>query len=99
VRAIVAADPDSVERASAGYLRKYADSPYVGSMVRDEIRRSGSTASETRETSGPGYVWANAASSSFGACCEGSRDPRSTTPRVRPPRRATPTKQRPAAEV
>jgi hypothetical protein len=37
VRAIAAADPDSVERASAGYLRKYADSPYVGSMVRDEI--------------------------------------------------------------
>ena len=37
VRAIVAADPDSVERASAGYLRKYADSPFVGSMLRDEI--------------------------------------------------------------
>jgi hypothetical protein len=37
VRAIAAADRDSVERASASYLRKYVDSPYVGSMVRDEI--------------------------------------------------------------
>jgi hypothetical protein len=37
VRAVAATDSDSVERASAGYRRKYADSPYAGSMVRDEI--------------------------------------------------------------
>jgi hypothetical protein len=37
VRAVAAKDPDSVERASAGYLRKYADSSVVDSMVRDEI--------------------------------------------------------------
>jgi hypothetical protein len=37
VRAVAAADPESVERASAGYLRKYAASSVVDSMVRDEI--------------------------------------------------------------
>jgi hypothetical protein len=37
VRAVAAKDPDSVERASAGYRRKYADSPSMASMVRDEI--------------------------------------------------------------
>jgi hypothetical protein len=37
VRAVAAKDPESVERASAGYRRKYADSPSMGSMVRDEI--------------------------------------------------------------
>ena len=37
VRAVAANDPDSVERASSGYRRKYRDSPYVDSMVRDEI--------------------------------------------------------------
>jgi hypothetical protein len=37
VRAVVATDPDSVERASAGYLRKYTGSSVVDSMVRDEI--------------------------------------------------------------
>ena len=37
VRAVPAADPESVERANAGYRRKYADSPYLGSMTRDEI--------------------------------------------------------------
>jgi hypothetical protein len=37
VRAVAATDPDSVERASAGYRRKYADSSYAGSMLRDEI--------------------------------------------------------------
>jgi hypothetical protein len=37
VRATAATDADSVERASAGYRRKYADSPYAGSMLRDEI--------------------------------------------------------------
>ena len=40
VRATAATDPDSVERASAGYRRKYADSSVVGSMVRDEIRET-----------------------------------------------------------
>jgi hypothetical protein len=37
VRAAAASDPDSVARASAGYRRKYGDSPYVGSMLSDEI--------------------------------------------------------------
>lgn len=37
VRAVAATDPDSVERASAGYRRKYADSTVMESMVRDEI--------------------------------------------------------------
>jgi hypothetical protein len=37
VRAVAATDPESVERASAGYRRKYANSPVMESMVRDEI--------------------------------------------------------------
>jgi hypothetical protein len=37
VRGIAAADPDSVERASAGYRRKYAGSSSMPSMLRDEI--------------------------------------------------------------
>jgi hypothetical protein len=37
VRAVAATDRDSVERASAGYRRKYADSPSMASMLRDEI--------------------------------------------------------------
>jgi hypothetical protein len=37
VRAVPATDPESVERASAGYLRKYGDSSVVDSMVRDEV--------------------------------------------------------------
>jgi len=37
VRAIAAADPDSVAHANAGYQRKYADSPYLGAMTADEI--------------------------------------------------------------
>jgi hypothetical protein len=37
VRAVAATDSESVERASAGYRQKYADSPNVGSMLRDEI--------------------------------------------------------------
>jgi hypothetical protein len=37
VRAVPAADTESVEHANAGYRRKYASSPYVGSMVRPEI--------------------------------------------------------------
>jgi hypothetical protein len=42
---------------------------------------------------------AKAAFSSFGACTAGSREFSNTTASVRPPRRATPTKQRPAAFV
>jgi hypothetical protein len=37
VRAVPATDSDSVERASAGLLRKYAGSSAADSMVRDEI--------------------------------------------------------------
>jgi hypothetical protein len=37
VRALAARDRDSVKRASAGYRRKYADSPSMASMLRDEI--------------------------------------------------------------
>ena len=36
-RAVHAADERSIERASAGLQRKYADSPHVESMVRPEI--------------------------------------------------------------
>jgi hypothetical protein len=36
-RAIHAPDEESIERATAGLQRKYADSPYVGTMIRDEI--------------------------------------------------------------
>ena len=36
-RATRADDTDSVERASEGFRRKYADSPYLNSMIRDEI--------------------------------------------------------------
>lgn len=37
VRAVPASDPESVERANAGYRRKYADSPYLAPMTRAEI--------------------------------------------------------------
>jgi hypothetical protein len=37
VQAVRAADPDSVERASAGYRAKYGDSSALGMMIRDEI--------------------------------------------------------------
>jgi hypothetical protein len=37
VRATAAPGPESVEGANAGYRRKYADSPYLASMTRDEI--------------------------------------------------------------
>jgi hypothetical protein len=37
VRAVEAADPESVARATDGFRRKYADSPYLDSMIRDEI--------------------------------------------------------------
>ena len=37
VRAVPAADSDSVERASREYLRKYRRSPYAQSVVRPEI--------------------------------------------------------------
>jgi hypothetical protein len=37
VHAVRAADPDSVERASAGYRAKYGDSSALRVMVRDEI--------------------------------------------------------------
>ena len=37
VRAVHAPDAQSVERASAGLQRKYADSPYLESMLVDEI--------------------------------------------------------------
>jgi hypothetical protein len=36
-RAVHAADEESIARATAGLQRKYADSPYVGTMIRDEI--------------------------------------------------------------
>jgi hypothetical protein len=35
--AVPATDPDSIERASAGLLRKYEGDPATASMVRDEI--------------------------------------------------------------
>jgi hypothetical protein len=37
VRAARADDPESVERATAGFRSKYADSPYLDTMIRDEI--------------------------------------------------------------
>jgi hypothetical protein len=37
VRAVSATDPESVERATAGFRRKYADSSALDSMIRDEI--------------------------------------------------------------
>ena len=37
VLAVRADDRDSVERATDGFRRKYADSPYLDSMIRDEI--------------------------------------------------------------
>jgi hypothetical protein len=37
VTAVPVNDPDSVERATAGFRRKYADSPSLDSMIRDEI--------------------------------------------------------------
>ena len=36
-RAIPAPDPASIERTSAGILRKYPDSPAVQSMIRPEV--------------------------------------------------------------
>ena len=36
-RAVHTPDPDSVAAASAGLQRKYADSPYLESMIRDDI--------------------------------------------------------------
>jgi hypothetical protein len=37
VRAVLAADDDSIERTSEGFRRKYAGSPYVDSMLVDDI--------------------------------------------------------------
>ena len=37
VHADVTPDPQSVERASAGLKRKYAGSPYLDTMIREEI--------------------------------------------------------------
>jgi hypothetical protein len=37
VRAVRAPDAESVERATRGFNEKYADSPYLHTMVRDEI--------------------------------------------------------------
>lgn len=37
VRAVHAPDDDSVARATAGFRRKYASSPALESMIRDEI--------------------------------------------------------------
>jgi hypothetical protein len=37
VDAVAAADAKSIDRANAGYRRKYADSPYLGAMTADEI--------------------------------------------------------------
>jgi hypothetical protein len=36
-RAVHAPDRESIDRATAGLQRKYADSPYVDTMVREEI--------------------------------------------------------------
>jgi hypothetical protein len=35
--AIPAGDPDSIDRASDGYRRKYADDPAMGTMIRPEV--------------------------------------------------------------
>jgi hypothetical protein len=37
VRAVPAPDVESIGRANAGYERKYADSPYLGTLTREEI--------------------------------------------------------------
>jgi hypothetical protein len=37
VRAVRTADPASVEAATRGFREKYADSPYLDTMIRDEI--------------------------------------------------------------
>jgi len=37
VRAVPAADPNSIERASQAYLSKYRSSPYAQSVVRPDI--------------------------------------------------------------
>lgn len=37
VHAVPAPDLESIGRANAGYQRKYADSPYLGTMTREEI--------------------------------------------------------------
>ncbi len=37
VRGVSTPDPESVERATRGFNEKYADSPYLHTMVRDEI--------------------------------------------------------------
>jgi hypothetical protein len=37
MRAVPAADPESVARATEGFRRKYGNSPYLDSMIRDEI--------------------------------------------------------------
>jgi hypothetical protein len=37
VRAVPAADPESVASATQGFRRKYGDSPYLDSMIRREI--------------------------------------------------------------
>jgi hypothetical protein len=37
VHAVGAGDPESVARATAGLRSKYADSPYLDSMIREEI--------------------------------------------------------------
>jgi hypothetical protein len=37
VRAVPAADPESVARGTEGFRSKYGDSPYLDSMIRDEI--------------------------------------------------------------
>ncbi|HYZ97306.1 MAG TPA: nitroreductase/quinone reductase family protein [Acidimicrobiales bacterium] len=37
IHATPAPDVESIGRATAGYERKYADSPYLGAMIREEI--------------------------------------------------------------
>lgn len=37
VRGVAASDPESVERATAGFRRKYSDSEYLTTMIRDDI--------------------------------------------------------------
>jgi hypothetical protein len=37
VRAVPAADPESVARATEGFRRKYGDSPYLDLMIPEEI--------------------------------------------------------------
>jgi hypothetical protein len=37
IRVVIATDPESIERATTAYRRKYPDSPYLPTMTRGEI--------------------------------------------------------------